>query len=227
MSNHCWNAVTIIGDKDVLDKLEELFNKYENYDYFTQFGNSFFEGSKKYKPVEKENYLEYGTRWWDFETNRQEDKLLQINGDSAWGPPTGLLQMISDEYQVRCSIDFSESGCDFAGEYIYNNGEVESSYDCSYSQHLYNCDGIDQVISEYLYDEECFESYKNAQNFIISLGIEDVRSYEIEKLEKLFEEHLPVKEEEPIIEEERVRFIDNSHESDNNTFLDKQFEQLN
>jgi len=40
MANNCWNYVTISGDKNVLDKIQEKFSKYDDFNYFTEFGDS-------------------------------------------------------------------------------------------------------------------------------------------------------------------------------------------
>ena len=192
MSNYCWNAVTIEGDKETLDKLEAIFNKYEDTDYFADFGNLFFENSDSFDPVEQGNYEHYGTRWWDFTVDRQEDTVLQVNGDSAWSPVTPLMLMISEEYQVKCTISFSESGCDFAGVHIYDKGNVEQQHDTSYAQHIYNQeDGVNSLINDYLYEEKRYEHYENADNFVTDLGVDGVTSEDMEILDQLFKENLP------------------------------------
>lgn len=192
MANHCWNAVSIEGDKETLDKLQAIFNKYDDIDYFADFGNLFFENSDSFDPVEQGNYHQYGTRWWEFDIIREHDEYLQVNGDSAWSPITPLILMISEEYQVRCTVSFSESGCDFAGVHIYDKGIVEQKHDSSYAQHIYDQEeGVDSLINEYLYEEECYENYESADDFITSLGVDGVTSEDMEILDNLFKENLP------------------------------------
>jgi hypothetical protein len=143
-------------------------------------------------PVEKEKYEHYGTRWWDFEVHRQEDTVLQVNGDSAWSPPTPLMLMISSDYEVKVTISFSESGCDFAGVHIYDKGIIEQEHDTSYAQYVYDeQDGIDSLINDYLYDEERYKHFENPDNFITSLGVEGVTSEDMEILDRNFKENLP------------------------------------
>jgi hypothetical protein len=192
MANHCWNAVTIEGDKETLDKLEAIFNKYEEVEYFADFGNSFFTHNDDFEPIGKENYLNYGTRWWEFDITREHDEYLQINGDSGWSPVSPLIFMISEEYQVRCTIHFSEPGFDFGGVHIYDKGIIEQEHDCSYAQYIYDQeDGVESLVSEYLYDEENYENYENADDFITSLGVDGVTSEDMEVLDNLFKENLP------------------------------------
>ena len=133
MANHCWNNVTIEGKPDVLAKLEVLFDDYENHDYMVDWCNTFFPNMEN-KPADTSNYLFYGTRWWEFTCEMISDTTLQISGDSAWGPPEELIQLISEHYQVECEITFSESGCDFAGKRTWQNGECIDRLDQTYSQ---------------------------------------------------------------------------------------------
>jgi hypothetical protein len=192
MANHCWNAVSIEGDKETLDKLQAIFNKYETVDYFADFGNLFFVDSDTFDPVAQGDYHQYGTKWWEFDITREHDEFMQVNGDSAWSSVAPLMLMISEEYQVRCTINFSESGCDFAGVYIYDKGNIEQQHDCSYAQYIYDQEeGVESLISDYLYEEERYEYYENADNFITSLGVDGVTSEDMEILDNLFKENLP------------------------------------
>jgi hypothetical protein len=192
MSNQCWNAVSIEGDKETLDKLQAIFNKYETVEYFADFGNLFFVDSDTFDPVEQGDYHQYGTRWWEFDITREHDEFMQVNGDSAWSSVAPLMLMISEEYQVRCTINFAESGCDFAGVYIYDKGNTEQQYDCSYAQYIYDQEeGVESLINDYLYEEERYEYYENADNFITSLGVDGVTSEDMEILDNLFKENLP------------------------------------
>lgn len=186
MANHCWNNVTIEGKPEVLAKLEVLFNDYENHDYMISWGNTFFPNMEN-KPADTSDYLFYGTRWWDFTCEMISDTTLQISGDSAWGPPEELIRMISEQYQVECEITFSESGCDFAGKRIWQNGDCIDRIDQSYSEHVYDEGGMDGLIEEYLYDENCFEYYDSPQAFIDAMGV-DVKSDEMDILKEHFKE---------------------------------------
>jgi hypothetical protein len=186
MANHCWNNVTIEGKPDVLAKLEVLFNDYKKYDYMVNWGNTFFPNMEN-KPADTSDYLFYGTRWWEFDCVMISDTTLQISGDSAWGPPEGLIQLISEHYQVECEITFSESGCDFAGKRTWQNGDCIDRIDQLYSQHVYDERGMDGLIEEYLYDENCLEYYDSPQAFLDAMGV-DVEYDEMDTLKKHFKE---------------------------------------
>jgi hypothetical protein len=191
MSNHCWNYVNITGDPVTLAKLEVLFNTYADYAYLAEWANSFFPNLENLPG--KENHEEYSTRWWEVECQLTSSNTLEISGDSAWSPPVNFIQMISEHYKVLCTLDFSESGNDFAGSYEYENGEKTKSYDCSYSQHVYDTNGITGLIDEYLYEEEHYKEYENASNFIVKMGIPNVTDEHLQKLTMHFEKNLKSK----------------------------------
>ena len=97
MANYCYNSVQIFGKEKTLKKLQDKFNYYEKTNYFVEFGDYVLD--KKFNPEdEKRDYYEYGTRWWEFETdldsknfNENDDCTLNISGDSAWSPPVELI----------------------------------------------------------------------------------------------------------------------------------------
>lgn len=188
MANHCWNNVIIEGKKEVLDELEVLFNKYEKVNYFVDFGNAFFPNLKYYPTKEDYNY--YGTKWWDFNINREHDEYLQVSGDSAWSPPLKLIEMIAKEYSVGCTISFSETGCDFAGVYVFQNNQLIERADYTYAQYAYSVEnGVQSLIDDYLYDADCFENYEDADNFIDQLGVEGVEHEDMDTLREIFKEY--------------------------------------
>lgn len=186
MANHCWNHVTIEGTQDVLAKLEVLLNNYENYESLVDWSNTFFPNMEN-KPTDPSDYLFYGTRWWEFDCVMISDTTLEISGNSAWSPPEELIRLISEHYQVECRINFRESGCDFAGKRTWQNGECIDRIDQTYSEHVYDEDGMDGLIEEYLYDESCLDHYNSPQDFLNSMGV-DVYSDEMDALKQHFKE---------------------------------------
>lgn len=188
MANHCWNNVTIEGKPDVLAKLQVLFNNYNNFDYMVNWCNTFFPNMEN-KPDDASDYLFYGTRWWEFDCDMISDTTLQISGDSAWGPPEEFIQLISEHYNVECEITFAESGMDFAGRRTWQNGELIDRLDQTYSQYTYDDRGIHGLIEEYLYDEDCFESYDSPEAFVNAIGI----SVTIKEMDTLYKHFKKVK----------------------------------
>ena len=46
MPNYCWNHVTITGNKKELDKIYRKFDKYQDCNYFTAFGDFILDKGK-------------------------------------------------------------------------------------------------------------------------------------------------------------------------------------
>ncbi len=66
----------------------------------------------------------WGTKWsmevCNYVHNAHE---IVIAGQTAWGPPLGLLSSITRMYPVTISAEYSEEGMDFIGVAIYKNSE--------------------------------------------------------------------------------------------------------
>ena len=152
MPNYCWNYVTITGNKKELDKIYRKFNKYKDCNYFTAFGDFVLDKGKiddDYEAI-KDRYGDnfdtiyvYGTKWWEFEMNMENDgndAYLAISGDSAWSPPIELLRSVCKHFKVHAHIEYEEPGCDFGGEtFIEEDGSMDDrSY--SYGEWRYICD---------------------------------------------------------------------------------------
>ena len=134
MANYCWNRALITGPKETLNIIEERFKKYdEMQDFtFTEFSRMVLGLDSEVVP-EHETVNEmfsriyiYGTKWWEFEIDR-DDEWLELRGDSAWSPPLGLLTMMTNVFDIRIEGEYSESGCDFGGFYTMENGECEDN----------------------------------------------------------------------------------------------------
>jgi hypothetical protein len=155
MANNCWNYVTISGDKNVLDKIQEKFSKYDDFNYFTEFGDSVL--NKKmlddYSNLNHEEWYMYGTKWWDFDVERSDDNTLIYSGDSAWSPPLELMRVITDVYPVSINGEYSESGCDFGGFFSCEDGNL-SDETMTYREYQLETDrdwAINDIIDEFAY----------------------------------------------------------------------------
>ena len=182
MANYCWNSVNITGNKETLNVLESIFEKYEKVETFNQFAELFL---KESAPKTDDDYSYYGTKWWDFDIERHEDTSLSINGDSAWSPPITLLELISKKYKVTIEGDYNESGCDFAGEYKIVNGVITMHDEFTYAEFIYRENGADGLISNYLYEESCLENYDSVSDFINAFSF-DIDKEDVEIINKIF-----------------------------------------
>ena len=172
MANYCWNRASITGPKETLDIIEERFRKYDEMDDFT-----FTEFSRMVLGLDPEVVPEhetldqsfsriytYGTKWWNFEIDR-DDEWLELRGDSAWSPPLGLLTMMTKVFNVRIEGEYSECGCDFGGFYTIENGECEDN-EMTYFEYELECDrkeAIGRLINDII--EDCCDITYAEKNY--------------------------------------------------------------
>lgn len=122
MANNCWNYAVLLGNKAVLDEIQERFSKYDDFNYFIEFGDYVL---KKEVATSKDEYYLYGTKWWQFNIDERTDNTLTISGDSAWSPPLELLRQISEVYNVTIEGEYNECGMDFGGFFYCEDGNLE------------------------------------------------------------------------------------------------------
>ena len=135
MANYCWNKALITGPKETLDIIEERFRKYDEMDdfTFTQFSRMVLGLDPEVVPEHETNdelfnrIYTYGTKWWEFDIERDGDNWLELCGSSAWSPPLGLLTKMTEVFDVKIEGEYAESGCDFGGFYTIENGECEDN----------------------------------------------------------------------------------------------------
>ena len=159
MANHCWNWVQIIGERKTLEKIQKKFKKYEETNYFGEFGDYVLNRGKIGDDLEilrqrhEDVGYAYGTRWWDF-TMDAEDTVLTIMGDSAWGPPNILISQIAKVYGVKTEIEYDEPGMDFAGKTSWDeSGVVIDNWEGTSDEMRYN-DDVGSWMEDRLY---CYE----------------------------------------------------------------------
>ena len=158
MANHCWNYVTIQGKTDTLDLIVSKFEDYDKVDYFVDFGNNVLDINK----TADMGYHVYGTKWWDFEIE-EDDDVIYIMGDSAWSPPIDLIEKICIKYGVTATMEYEESGMDFAG--IVNmdsNVGIISHEEYTYNEYQYMND-VNHWIEHlsYNYEDATEDEMKN------------------------------------------------------------------
>ena len=90
MANYCYNYISISGDKESIDKIEEFFKSYSKFDSTTDWGDSVIK--KDYEEDERilNGFNRYGSKWFDFDIDRNSDEMT-ISGDSAWSPMEALV----------------------------------------------------------------------------------------------------------------------------------------
>lgn len=82
--------------------------------------------------------IEWGTKWvmdvtgYDY---HPEQGVIYISGNTAWSPPIGLLEKISQKFGVKVSLTYTEEGMDFIGASVIIDGVTYDSCG-SISDHL-------------------------------------------------------------------------------------------
>lgn len=141
MANHCYNFVSIEGDPDVLQFIENIIEKADgsSANYFVDFCDKVLQ--KKPRTDQADTYNDYGTKWWEQEVSLVEgDDSMVIQGDSAWGPPANFIEELCKEYGLTATLEYEEPGCDFAGIIKYDStGEIEHE-EMTYHEYSYRND---------------------------------------------------------------------------------------
>jgi len=163
MANHCFNWVNIYGEDRTLNRIVSKLETYHDHKgSFLSWGDMVL---NKEPEEEERSYYYYGTRWWDFEVQRERGG-INVSGDSAWSPPIELIKQICVEYGVTATIEYEEPGCDFGGRTEFNElGEVVDEIDMSYSEWRYYSypDHIANIIS----DMEDYIEFYNSEDEVL------------------------------------------------------------
>jgi hypothetical protein len=140
MANHCYNYGYFHGDAEQINKLitaletektrilkEEYTDKaYPRLSYINLWaGNYNLILSDKPDDYTKEGYDVYdlyGSKWFTCEWEVDSDKECTISGDSAWSPVLPFFAKICKKYNLTCEGNYEESGMDFAGRFVIDEG---------------------------------------------------------------------------------------------------------
>lgn len=195
MPNWCNNQIIITGQQD---ELNNLLNQAKNEEQVFAL--------KKIVPLDVQNIDTQSAAWgtkWDLsmpEIQIISPNQIQLNCETAWGPPDKAFETISQKYpNLHFKMFFWESGADFMGEYILKNGQYLSNKTTSYSQQTHNEMKIsfDEIIIQNdqinipikvtrKQDAFDFESKDISVNWNVSISIEEVlKSFEIDTFTKL------------------------------------------
>jgi hypothetical protein len=166
MANHCFNWVNIYGEDRTLNRIVSKLETYHDHKgSFLSWGDIVLNKEPEEDEEEKRSYYYYGTRWWDFEIQRERGE-INVSGDSAWSPPIELIKQICVEYGVTATIEYEEPGCDFGGRTEFNElGEVVEEIDMPYSEWRYysDPDHIVNIVS----DMEDYIEFYNSEDEVL------------------------------------------------------------
>jgi len=175
MANHCWNWVEFEKDETRNWINKHLVREYDKYHFLTELPLNLTEEEIKSQSV----YDLIGTKWIDLNTEI-EDCDNEFGCDSAWSPPVGMLQRLSEMFQDTIQIEFEEPGCQVFGCVKFINGEtVEETWYADFWKYSW----------EYLKDKEkilseldCYDliSYQEYTYLKEKVGITDDEFKELE-----------------------------------------------
>lgn len=150
MANYCNNWISFVGNKTSLKRLEKKLKTYDKSEYFTEWceyviGKGKLDGGKGFKSkygTEFNVYYMYGTKWFDFSIEEEDDN-LRIYGNSAWSPPIKFVEEVCKKFKLKAEMDYEEGGCDFGGRTTFDEDGIIERKDYSYDHWRYidNHDG--------------------------------------------------------------------------------------
>lgn len=147
MPNWCDNTVSITGTEEVIKRLEEFVGRpLDSHDEKVDEPIFALANIKPSTPDLDPKYAMFPTKgeddWWSNNVNswgtkwdvfgegvyksRDEGK-VSYSFQSAWSPPTPVIERLSEIFpEVRIEFSYYETGMDFWGIEIYENGELVS-----------------------------------------------------------------------------------------------------
>ena len=174
MPNYCENTLTLSCANST--RLQTFYD--DNYESESQI-LSF----DKLVPVpeNEDNDSMWGTKWEAIRVSFEgQFTSFVYSFDTAWSPPLSWLQTVVRKYpDIRFELEFSESGCDFWGKYLYENGVNVSFEESTLGD--YNWIHADKTILEAIID-----THRNAVIQAIQSGSEDIMTEVVEEIIQAF-----------------------------------------
>ena len=142
MANHCYNEIFLIGkDEESIKELKgRLTDTYDKFNYLNGWCDYVLKVRDDFDynlDEDKRHHYFYGSRWFDFEVEDNDDNTLQINGSSAWSPMEKFTEELCKVYNLSGNLEYSEKGCDFAGVTDFDPSGETSRQEFTYSEYEY------------------------------------------------------------------------------------------
>jgi hypothetical protein len=188
MANHCYNFCLIQGTKENLDALEQALAKAKESETFLHY-ETFHQVLGSDVSETPDSYIEFGTRSFDIDWQRDSDTTARLSGDSAWSPPCEFMRLVSKKFNLSIFMDYEESGNDFGGFYECKNGDVFRDDCMTYWEFRYHSDNdycLESTIEE-IYSEvwESLDELVSHQRKFWSIITEDERNRIITAFEEV------------------------------------------
>ncbi|MAO23199.1 MAG: hypothetical protein CMJ25_20795 [Phycisphaerae bacterium] len=163
MANYCWNYVVFNGKATQIKKLRNKFKQYDKTNWFVEFGDFVLDKGKVGLTTEEvqkkhKDFYSYGTRSWEFDLRDYPDddsNTFTVAGDSAWSPPTELINQICITYGLSAEMDYEEGTEDFAGIVKFDKTGIISHKEMTCHEYRYHDDYMswkDNLAMNYEYE---------------------------------------------------------------------------
>ena len=157
MPNWCENVIVVKGSHEELEELETFLKQgKEDFDFnlFIPYPKEYEELDSKaremreqgvdWELIPKDGYNSggydwcienWGTKWNAYEPSVRfvEDELLTIHFDTAWSPPTPIVEKMALMFpSLTFYLNYHEDGMGFLGSAIFANGEMIQQSESEY-----------------------------------------------------------------------------------------------
>jgi hypothetical protein len=182
MANNCYNYARFEGSKEDIKNAAEAITKamgdgslwWETYKKV--FGNKFDYSTE-------DVYAEFGSKWFECDVDVESEDSMILSGDSAWSPVIPFYEKLCKTFNLSCSADYEEPGCDFGGWWEYSNGEVTKDECVSWLIYI-NTNDPGRLFEE-LMDNVENDYFKSYQDFSSSASAEVLSVLTTKEKEKI------------------------------------------
>ena len=146
MPNWCMNRVQVFGTQEQLNAIEKASNESQLLEYFAPIGEWEYD---------KACYA-WGTKWDVSNVSSYlDDGYLEINFDTAWGPPLEAYKTAEDRLGVIIEADYYEPGMMFIGD-------RDGSYELNFEEENWADNIPVELVSAWGLEDE-YENYKEME----------------------------------------------------------------
>lgn len=189
MANFCNNSFIVSGPKHKLQLIMDILDSLPNDGaVFATLVN----GTDS--ATEEEMIAFYGTKCdvpkSALEFMLDEDYGIIGNMETAWQPPSGFYQKLSEKYEVKVDATYDSVNDDVKGTLVYANGTLLLEQQYTYMEGMYRLD-TDEEKSDFWYEleikteDEYRDSYESAQA-VIEAELNFLNDDERERFQEMF-----------------------------------------
>jgi len=160
MPNWCSNYLVVTGSADAIRQINEAFQKENTFENLIGKDPSFAE-----EDWYNHNCSHYGTKWdiGPIDTFYEDGDIeLALTFDTAWSPCVPFVKALCEKYKVDAVLEYSESGCDFAGRATFEWEGKEEGELCIHEEQWDYHEGLYILDRQAWFDGELQWAMENA-----------------------------------------------------------------